>query len=109
LFRPDDPLAPPQKAFDEPWQAQALALAETCVEAGRFSAVQWAEALGMQLDQAKATGLPDTLDTYYRCVIAALEKLAPLHLGITPEEISQRRAEWEQAYRRTPHGRPVEL
>jgi nitrile hydratase accessory protein len=109
LFQPDDPLAPPQAAFDEPWQAQALALADTCVRTGRFSAAQWAEALGAELFEAEAAGLPDTTDTYFGCVIAALERLAPLHLGITREDLSQRRAEWEEAYLRTPHGQPVEL
>ena len=56
LFTPDDPLTPPQKVFDEPWQALALALADTMVKAGLFSVTQWAEALGAELKQSAVSG-----------------------------------------------------
>jgi nitrile hydratase accessory protein len=109
LFKPNDLLAPPHKTFEEPWQAQALALADTMVKAGHFSATQWAEALGAALQQAEATGAPDTLATYYDGVISALERLSQQHLGISQDAISERRVAWEEAYRRTPHGQPVNL
>ena len=60
MFRPDDPLAPPARWFEEPWQAQALALADSLVQAGRFSATDWAAALGTALGEAEARGAPDT-------------------------------------------------
>ena len=75
MFRPDDPLAPPARRFDEPWQAQALALADTMVQGGRFTATEWAEALGAALTEAEARGAPDTLNTYYTAVLVALERL----------------------------------
>lgn len=109
MFKPDDPLAPPQKSFEEPWQAQALALADTMVKAGHFSAAQWAEALGAELKRAEASGAPDTLGTYYDAVISALERLSREHLGISQDAIAQRRVAWEAAYHRTPHGQPVKL
>ena len=109
MFRPDDPLAPPAPAFDEPWQAQALAMADAMVAAGHFSASAWAQALGAELADAETRGAPDTLDTYYQAVLAALEALADTGAGITRAEQAERRAAWEAAYRRTPHGRPVEL
>ena len=109
MLRSDDPLAPPQPDFEEPWQAQALALADTMVRAGRFTASEWAEALGVALRQAEAVGAPDTLDTYYIAVVAALERLCEDRVGISAEDRALRRADWEAAYRRTPHGRPVEL
>lgn len=109
LFKPDDPLAPPQPVFDEPWQAQALALADAMVQQGVFSATQWAQALGEELKAAEASGAPDTLDTYYTAVITAAEKLSEKHSGISTQQRAQRRADWEAAYHRTPHGKPVEL
>ena len=109
MLAPDDPLAPPGKAFDEPWQAQALALAETMVMAGHFSAEKWSETLGATLREAEARGAPDTLATYYTAVVTALERLCQEHLEISAEALSQRRSAWEEAYRRTTHGEPVEL
>lgn len=109
MFLPEDPLAPPQPTFDEAWQAQALAMADAMVQAGHFTASAWAEALGAELAAAEARGDPDTLDTYYHAVLAALETLAATSAGISRAEQDQRRADWEAAYRRTPHGQPVEL
>ncbi len=109
MFRPDDPFAPPGRAFDEPWQAQALALAETMVRAGHFSAAQWAEALGAALREAEARGAGDTLETYYGAALDALERLCEAEAGISGDHRAGRRAAWEAAYLRTPHGQPVEL
>jgi nitrile hydratase accessory protein len=109
LFAPDDPLTPPKPFFDEPWQAQALALADSMVKSGQFTATDWAEALGLALNQAQENGAPDTLETYYTAVLSALETLSDARTDITAQDRSQRRAEWEAAYLRTPHGKPVEL
>lgn len=109
MFRPDDPLQPPGKVFDEPWQAQALALADNLVREGHVSANDWANALGAALRAAEASGAPDTLETYYSSVISALENIMSDHAGISAQDVSQRRSDWEAAYRRTPHGKPVVL
>lgn len=108
LFQPDDPLAPPQPVFDEPWQAQALALADNLVQAGHFTAAAWAETLGQELRSAERKGAPDNLDTYYGAVLSALETLTE-STGISEETRMQRRTDWETAYLRTPHGKPVVL
>ena len=109
MFHPEDPLAPPKPAFDEPWQAQALALADSLVRAGAFSADDWAEGLGAALREAEAAGAPDTLDTYYSAVLTALERLTEARAGISAAARADRRAAWAAAYRHTPHGQPVEL
>ncbi|MEF2552542.1 nitrile hydratase accessory protein [Aurantimonas sp. A2-1-M11] len=109
MFQPDDPLAPPGRVFDEPWQAQALALADALVQQGRFSALDWAEALGAELSKAEAQGGPDTMETYYLAVLVSLERLCETRAGISGTDRARRRSEWEAAYRRTPHGEPVEL
>jgi nitrile hydratase accessory protein len=109
LFRPDDPLAPPKAVFDEPWQAQALALADTMVQAGHLTTTEWAEALSGALREGEVQGAPDTLETYYCAVLHALERLCEARAGISGDDRALRRAAWEAAYRRTPHGQPVEL
>ena len=46
---------------------------------------------------------------YYEAWLAALESLAVLKGLAQPNELERRRAEWDQAYRTTPHGEPVAL
>jgi len=89
--------------FDEAWQAQALAMADCLVQAGVFSASDWAEALGVAVREQE-----DTTEGYYRAVLSALERL--LDQGAVPEaEVDARRDAWARAYEATPHGEPVEL
>lgn len=109
LFQPDDPLSPLEPFFDEVWQAQALALANSMVHSGHFTNTDWAEALGSALNAAERDNAPDTLDTYYGAVLNALESLTENSAGISAESRQQRRADWEAAYRHTPHGSPVKL
>lgn len=109
MFQPEDPFAPPRPAFDEPWQAQSLALADSMVRAGRFTPTEWGEALGAALRETEAQGEADTLETYYTAVVTALERLCESRAGISTPDRDFRRAEWEAAYERTPHGHPVEL
>ena len=109
-----DPLKPlagvdGEPVFAEAWQAQALALADTLVQNGLFSAVEWSDALGAALREAEAGGETDDQETYYRCVLSALECLIASHSEIDMAAMAGKRADWEQAYLSTPHGQPVEL
>jgi len=100
-----DPLArrDDDAVFDEAWQAQSLAMADCLVRADVFSAVEWAESLGVAVREQ-----PDTTEGYYRAVLSALERL--LDRGPLPaNEIEMRRDAWARAYEATPHGQPVEL
>jgi len=109
LFKPDDPLKPPKPAFDEPWHAQVLAMADTFVRAGRFSARDWADTLGAHLRAAEAAGAPDTAETYYTAALAALEALTTEATDLTARQLETRKNQWARAYRATPHGQPVLL
>ena len=96
--RDDEPI------FAEPWQAQALAIAERLIAAGCFSAADWAETLG-----AEIRAVPDGGDNYYAAVLRALERLAAARGLVTEAALAERKAAWVRAYERTPHGQPVEL
>lgn len=114
LKRPDDPLGPLKRkdgdpVFDEPWQAQALAMADTLVATGKFSAAEWGETLGATLRTAALTGAPDSTETYYCAVVAALEHLLAQSGTANRDEVNARRDQWERAYLNTPHGQPVKL
>jgi len=95
--------------FAEPWQAQAFALAVKLSEAGNFTWKEWAAALADQLKAAEARGEPDDGTHYYEHWLATLERLVTAK-GLTDEyALSERKEAWADAYRHTPHGKPVEL
>jgi nitrile hydratase accessory protein len=95
--------------FAEPWQAQAFALAVRLSEQGHFTWKEWAAALAGELKAAADRGEPDEGSRYYHHWLAALERLVA-EKGLTNHAAMVARKEaWAEAYRRTPHGKPVEL
>lgn len=95
--------------FDEPWQAQILAIAFRMAESGVFSSAQWSQTLGAELRNAADAGEPDNQETYYAAAVAALEKLAAVHGGVSDDNLEDRTEVWRRAYLNTPHGQPVKL
>ena len=95
--------------FAEPWQAQAFALAVKLSEEGHFTWKEWAAELAAELEAAADRGEPDDGSRYYEHWLAVLERLATAK-GLTSfPELIERRDGWADAYRHTPHGKPVEL
>ena len=95
--------------FAEPWQAQAFALAVRLSEQGHFTWKEWAAALAAELKAAADRGEPDDGSRYYDHWLATLERLVA-EKGLTdPSALATRKEAWAEAYRRTPHGKPVEL
>ncbi|GJL82834.1 MAG: nitrile hydratase accessory protein [marine bacterium B5-7] len=96
-------------AFEEPWQAEILAMADTLVQRGLFTANCWSDALGLAIKEANDRNEPDTQYTYYQCALIALERLVAAHSVIKSADMTERRMDWENAYLSTPHGHPVHL
>ncbi len=95
--------------FAEPWQAQAFALAVKLSEQGHFSWKEWASALAEELQAAADRGEPDDGSHYYEHWLATLERLVT-EKGLTDgAALVERKEAWAEAYRRTPHGKPIEL
>ena len=95
--------------FAEPWQAQAFALAVRLSAEGHFTWKEWAAALAEELKTAADRGEPDDGSRYYHHWLATLEHLvAAKHLS-DPAAMLARKEAWAEAYRRTPHGKPIEL
>ena len=95
--------------FAEPWEAQAFALAVKLSEQGHFTWKEWAAALAEELRAAADRGEPDDGSHYYHYWLAALEGLVTAK-GLTDRGALETRKEaWADAYRHTPHGKPVEL
>jgi nitrile hydratase accessory protein len=95
--------------FAEPWQAQAFAMAVTLSGQGHFTWKEWAAALADELRAAAERGQPDDGSRYYHHWLAALERLATARQLTTLSELRQRKDDWAEAYRSTPHGKPVQL
>lgn len=95
--------------FAEPWQAQAFALAVRLSEQGYFTWKEWAATLADELKAAADRGEPDDGSRYYEHWLAALERLVTSKRLANSAELLQRKEDWADAYRHTPHGRPVEL
>ncbi len=98
-----------EPAFDEPWQAQVLAMVDTLIAKGTIEATAWSDSLGNELKKAQLSGASDNITTYYKAVLQALEQLLDRNTDISGSEVSNKRDAWEQAYLATPHGQPVKL
>jgi nitrile hydratase accessory protein len=95
--------------FAEPWQAQAFALAVKLSDQGHFTWKEWAAALAQELKSAADRGEPDDGSRYYEHWLAALEHLVTAKRLSDPAAMLARKEAWANAYRHTPHGKPIEL
>ncbi len=106
---PGIPRGPEGPVFQEPWEAQAFAMALALHERGLFSWSEWTAVLSDQIKRAQANGDPDTGGTYYRHWLAALERLVA-EKGITDDvALARWREALQRAAERTPHGSPIML
>jgi len=98
------------EGFDAPWQAEAYGISQALIEAGHVSADQWARTMNRALRRKLYDeGLPDNAETYSVAVIEALGEVASTNGIVSAQELEQRAEAWRSAYKRTPHGKPVEL
>jgi len=95
--------------FAEPWQAQAFALAVRLSAQGHFTWKEWAATLADELKIAAEHGEPDDGSRYYHYWLAALERLVVMKGLSDSAALLARKEAWADAYRHTPHGKPVEL
>jgi nitrile hydratase accessory protein len=108
-LNPPEPGPIDPQVFDEPWQAEAFALVVHLHDRGAFTWTEWAGALTAEIKAADARGEPGDGVHYYEHWLAALERLV-LKRGLAePEALAIRKQAWADAYRHTPHGRPVVL
>ena len=91
----------PETPFEEPWQAQVLAAALVLQDSGEVTPTEWSEALGAAIRRAQDRGDADRGDTYYLHVVDALETILAAKQLVSTDELVQRKADWEHAYRNT--------
>ena len=95
--------------FAEPWQAQAFAMAVKLSAQGHFTWKEWASALADEIKAAGDRGEGDDGSRYYEYWLTALERLVTGKALLNRTEMLARKEAWADAYRHTPHGKPVEL
>lgn len=95
--------------FDEAWQAQVLAIAQSLVETQVISADAWSNTLGAALKTRQTSPETDTVENYYLAVLQALESVLQSDCGISETLMRQCKSDWIRAYETTVHGQPVEL
>lgn len=96
MIPPEDPV------FNEPWEAQAFAMAVSLNAKGLFTWTEWAAALAREI-----AARPEL--SYYESWLAALEKLVEEKQVMSESERLARIDAWDRAARATPHGQPIEL
>ena len=95
--------------FAEPWQAQAFAMAVRLSAQGHFTWKEWASALADEIKAAADRGETDDGSRYYEYWLSALERLVTGKALLNQTEMLNRKEAWADAYRHTPHGKPVQL
>ena len=98
-----------EPVFQEPWQAQAFALVVHLHGRGAFTWQEWANTLSEEVRKAAARGELDDGTLYYEHWLAALERLVRERGLAEQAALAARKDAWAEAYRRPPHGKPVEL
>jgi len=95
-------VAPRERVFAAPWEAQAFAMTLSLAERGLFTWTEWAAALAAEISR-----LPES--DYYHQWLGALEKLITAKGIATNAELSRYQNAWDNAAHRTPHGAPIVL
>ena len=98
-------LASDRRDFDEPWQAEAFALAVQLHEQGLFSWPEWSETLAAEIAKLAKRGE----ENYFLCWVNALEGLVERKADASRSELAFIADAWREAYGNTPHGKPVHL
>ena len=76
---------------------------------GAFTLKKWAGVLAEVFGEVSARGDADTGERYYEHWLVALERIALRKELLDDGSLRTRRAQWQDAARRTPHGQPIML
>ena len=97
------------KPFDEPWHAEVFAVTVHLSDQNLFSWAEWMDAIGEKISTVKLRRSIDGSDDYYNLWLQALIELIS-NKGITDAEaILDVQNRWADAFRNTPHGKPIKI
>lgn len=95
--------------FEEAWQAEVLAIAQSLIDNGSLSGTDWANALGTALRSVQDGDGRDNVVGYYDAALMALENVVQADCDVSNTTLNEARKAWVHAYETTPHGAPVIL
>ena len=98
--------APEAPVFQEPWEAQAFALAVALHERGAFTWAEWSETLAVVIQAAEQQQRDEP---YYQSWLKALEQLTAEKKLVAAAALKTRKEAWRRAAHATPHGSPILL
>ncbi len=93
---------PPERPFEEPWQAQLFALTVALNEAGHFTWAAWAAVFGPRVQNADAAD-------YWQVWSEALIDIVGQSGVASSDDVQALTMQWQDAARATPHGQPISL
>jgi len=99
---PDMVLVDNEPVFNEPWEAQAFAMAIDLHQKGAFTWTEWASALSTEINGTEQR-------SYYQHWLCALESLVTIKQLASTEALQARKIQWHEAAARTPHGDAIEI
>lgn len=94
--------------FRAPWEARAFAITVKLHERGLFTWSEWAECLSEQIRAVESVGV-NSGENYYEHWLAALETIMTRKQVCSQALLLDRREDWRESARLTPHGQPIEL
>ncbi|MDG2421067.1 MAG: nitrile hydratase accessory protein [Gammaproteobacteria bacterium] len=97
------------RVFSEPWEAQAFAIVLTLSSAGCFTWEEWAKIFSEVIAESKIRGGPSDGSDYYLNWVKALERIVSEKRITDISKLKSAKLAWENAYKITPHGKPVHL
>ena len=98
-----------ERVFSEPWEAQAFAIVVTLSSAGCFTWEEWAKIFSEVIAESKIRGGPSDGSDYYLNWVKALERIVSEKRITDISKLKSTKLAWENAYKITPHGKPVHL
>ena len=98
-----------ERVFSEPWEAQAFAIVVTLSNAGCFTWEEWAKIFSEVIAESKIRGGPSDGSDYYLNWVKALERIVSEKEIADLSNLESVKVAWKNAYKNTPHGKPVHL
>ena len=99
---PDMVLVEDEPVFNEPWEAQAFAMAVNLHQHGAFEWDEWADFLSKEIHSGADR-------SYYQHWLSALEKIVAAKSITSLSDLDACKEAWHAAAAATPYGEPIVL
>ncbi len=95
--------------FEKPWHAELFATTVYLCDTQIFSWSEWTKCLGKQIRLVGKNHNIDGSDGYYEIWLLALSDMLVAKNITDSDTIAKIQKRWADAYKKTPHGKPVNI